>query len=224
MGLREVKKQHTRRNIADEAMRLFVQRGFEDVTVAEVAEAAQVSEKTVFNYFPTKESLVMDRWENTAKALRAGLADIGVHPVDAVRRILADELAALTSWLGDQEDTGAAIGSVRRFGELVSTTPALRAYYSDTMNELAMTVSGLLADRAGLATDDPVPRIAATALVGLWGVHFTALKKYLDSAATPTAVYEAVMADVDAAARLLLTGLGGLACTPAPAAMIPPEA
>ena len=60
MGLRESKKLHTRQVIADAAMQLFAQRGFDHVTVAEVAEAAAVSEKTVFNYFPTKEDLFFD--------------------------------------------------------------------------------------------------------------------------------------------------------------------
>ena len=57
-GLRERKKQRTRELIAESARRLFVKRGFERVTVAEVARAAEVSEATVFNYFPTKEDLL----------------------------------------------------------------------------------------------------------------------------------------------------------------------
>jgi AcrR family transcriptional regulator len=57
-GLRERKKQATREAIAAAAMELFHERGFDEVTVAEVAEAADVSEKTVFNYFPSKEELV----------------------------------------------------------------------------------------------------------------------------------------------------------------------
>src|SRR3954464_13602151 len=54
-GLRERKKRQTREQIARVAMKLFLKRGFDAVTVAEVAEAAGVSEKTVFNYFPAKE-------------------------------------------------------------------------------------------------------------------------------------------------------------------------
>jgi AcrR family transcriptional regulator len=213
-GLRERKKALTRQRLADTATQMFLARGFDAVRVTEIAAACDVSEKTVYNYFPTKESLILDRWESTAKALRAGLADAGTHPVDAVRGILAGELAALTSWLASQDDTVAAVGSVRRFGELIATTPALRAYHNDTMNELVMMASGLLATRVGQAADDPGPQIAATALMGLWTVHFTALRKYLDDTRTPAAVFAAVTADVDAAAELLRTGLGSFARTP----------
>ena len=213
-GLRERKKALTRQRLTDAATRMFLARGFDAVRVTEIAAACDVSEKTVYNYFPTKESLILDRWDGTARALRADLAEAGVHPVDAVRGILADELAALTSWLDSQDDTAAAIGSVRRFGKLIATTPALRAYHNDTMNELVTITSGLLAERVGLNADDPGPQIAATALLGLWAVHFTALRKYLDDTRTPAAVFAAVTADVDAAAELLRTVLGSFARTP----------
>ena len=62
-GLRERKKQQTREAIAETARRLFSERGFERVTVAEIAREARVAEKTVFNYFPTKEDLVYWRLE-----------------------------------------------------------------------------------------------------------------------------------------------------------------
>jgi AcrR family transcriptional regulator len=79
-GLRERKKQKTRQLIFDAASRLFAERGFDAVTVAEVARAAEVSEVTVFNYFPTKEGLVF-----------AGLESFEEHLVDAVRHRSAGE-------------------------------------------------------------------------------------------------------------------------------------
>src|SRR5213595_2049303 len=91
-GLRERKKRQLRQKLTDTATAMFLERGFEAVRVAEIAEACDVSEKTVFNYFPTKESLVLDHQEAVLVALRAGLADADVAPVDPVLRILADEL------------------------------------------------------------------------------------------------------------------------------------
>ena len=61
LGLRERKKARTRQAIADAAARLFAQRGYEQVAVSDVAREAEVSEQTVYNYFQTKEQLVIDR-------------------------------------------------------------------------------------------------------------------------------------------------------------------
>ena len=77
-GLRERKKQQTRQLIADKARRLFAECGFEQVTVAQVAEAADVAEATVFNYFPTKEDLFYSGLEAFEDAL-----------LDAIREHLA---------------------------------------------------------------------------------------------------------------------------------------
>src|SRR5512143_2584120 len=94
-GLRERKKRRTRAELSDAATRMFLERGFDAVRVAEVAEACGVSEKTVFNYFPTKEALLLDRLEGTAGALRSGLADAASSPVDAVLGVLAGEREGL---------------------------------------------------------------------------------------------------------------------------------
>ncbi len=83
-GLRERKKRMMRQLISDTATAMFLERGFEEVRVAEVAAACDVSEKTVYNYFPTKESLVLDREEPMAADIRRVLgpgrrADVA-HP------------------------------------------------------------------------------------------------------------------------------------------------
>ncbi len=74
-GLRERKKRHTRQQISDVATALFVVRGFDHVKVAEIAEVVGVSEKTVYNYFPTKESLVFDRADEGIARLAAALRE-----------------------------------------------------------------------------------------------------------------------------------------------------
>src|ERR1700724_2647309 len=105
-GLRERKKRLMRQQLTDTATLMFMERGFDAIRVAEVAEACGVSEKTVFNYFPTKESLVLDRLEPIVTALRDELADRQGPPVEAALRILDRELAGLTSLLARQDDPG----------------------------------------------------------------------------------------------------------------------
>ena len=176
--------------------------------MAEVAAACGVSEKTVFNYFPTKESLVLDRWDTTMASLRGGLADPGITPVAAVLRILDTELNGLTGWLAAQDDPAAATAQVRRFGDLLRATPALQAHQRDVAAQLVAEAAALLAKRAGMDPDDPEPRIAATALAGLWDIQFRALRRYLDGTRTTAEVREAVTAEVRRAARLIDDGPG----------------
>jgi AcrR family transcriptional regulator len=207
-GLRERKKRLMRRQLTDTATQLFLERGFDAVRVSEIAEACGVSEKTVFNYFPTKESLLLDRWDGTMGALRAALAEPGVPPVEATLRVLAAELGALTSWLDVAPDPGAAVAQIRRFGALIQSTPSLRAHRHDLADEVVAVAAELLAERAGLDAQDPEPQIAAAALLGLWQIHYRALRKYADGSRTPAQLRAAVTAEVRRAARLLDDGLG----------------
>jgi len=208
-GLRARKKRLMRRQLSDTATRMFLDRGFDAVRVSQVAEACGVSEKTVFNYFPTKESLVLDRLEATMASLRAGLPDPAVPPVEAALRILDRELAGLTTWLTGQDDPDQAARAVRRFGDLIRVTPSLRAYQSDMMDRLVFVAAEILAARAGMNADDPEPQIAARALLGLWHVQGESLRKHLGDA--PALVHEKVTADVRRAAGLIDRGLSTFA-------------
>src|ERR1700691_131114 len=205
-GLRARKKRLMRQQLSDTATRMFVERGFDAVRVAEVAEACGVSEKTVFNYFPTKESLVLDRLEVTMASLRTGLAEPAVPPTEAALRILDRELTALTTWLNGENAPAAAAEAMRRFGDLIRATPSLRAYQSDMMDQFVSLAAEILAARAAMRAEDPEPQIAARALLGLWHVQGESLRKHLDSA--PERVHELVTADVGRAARLIQSGLG----------------
>ena len=91
-GLRERKKRLMRRQLSDTATEMFMERGFEAVRVAEIAEACGVSEKTVYNYFPTKEALILDRWETTGASLRTA------SPSPAPRRSRRSCGSSPTNW------------------------------------------------------------------------------------------------------------------------------
>jgi AcrR family transcriptional regulator len=206
-GHRERKKRLMRQQLSDAATAMFLARGFDGVRVAEVGAACGVSEKTVFNYFPVKEALVMDRLEATLDALSAGLANRGLTPVQAVLEVLDQELGALTGLLAAQEDAARGREAIRRFGDLIRATPALRAYQADMTDQAASAAAGVLAARAGMAADDPEPQITARALLGLLRVQADSLRRHLDSTATPALLHEQVTADVRRAARLIETGL-----------------
>jgi AcrR family transcriptional regulator len=210
-GLRERKKRLMRQQLSDTATQMFMDRGFDAVRVTEIAEACGVSEKTVFNYFPTKESLILDRLEATMASLKSGLAQPGVEPAQAALRILDDELTAMTSWLAAQDDLAQASAAIRRFGTLIQAAPSLRAHQSDMMDQFVAVAAEILAGQAGLSPDDPEPQIAATALLGLWRIQFRALSKYLDGTRTPAQVHQAVSAEVNRAAQVIERGLRSFA-------------
>jgi len=210
-GLRARKKRLMRQHLSDTATAMFLARGFDGVRVAEVGAACGVSEKTVFNYFPAKEGLVMDRLEATLSALSAGLSDPALTPVQAVLAVLGQELGAMTGLLAAREDAPQAREAFRRFGDLIRATPALRAYVADMTDQAVSAAAEVLAARAGTAADAPEPQIAARALLGLWRVQADSLRRHLDRAATPALLHEQVTADVRRAARLIDAGLGTFA-------------
>src|SRR5918999_1603440 len=126
-GLRERKKQQTRRLIADTARRLFAERGFEAVTVAEVAREAEVAEKTVFNYFPTKEDLFYSRLEEFEEELLMAVRERGggERNLGAVRDFLTAQrgVFAMKAPGGDAEATE----QLRTVTRVVTESPALLA-------------------------------------------------------------------------------------------------
>jgi AcrR family transcriptional regulator len=182
-GLRERKKRQQRQQLTDVATAMFLDR-VREVRVAEIAEACDVSEKTVFDYFPTKESLVLDHPDAMA-TLRTGLADASATPLEAVLRILADELTALASWSAGHDDPAEASARVGQFNALIQSTPALRAYQREMTEQLVAVAAEVQAVRQGMRADDPEPH----------------------GARTPTEVGRAVTSEVQAAARLLDGGL-----------------
>ncbi|MFB7089476.1 TetR family transcriptional regulator [Streptomyces sp. NPDC056296] len=120
-GLRERKKQRTIQSLSDIAIGLFVERGFDAVSVAEVAAAAEVSKPTLFRYFPAKEDLVLHRIaDHEGEAAR--VAGEGPAPIEALRRhfLAGLERADPVTGLSDRPD-------VLAFHTLLYGTPALVA-------------------------------------------------------------------------------------------------
>ncbi|MFJ4523225.1 TetR family transcriptional regulator [Streptomyces sp. NPDC088810] len=159
MGLRERKKQRMYQDVSDTAVRLFLERGFDAVSVAEVAAAAGISKPTLFRYFPAKEDLVLHRiadHETEAARVAAGAAD----PVDALRR---NFLAGL-----DRRDPVTGLNDhpqVLAFHRLLYGTPALvaRAYAHVERSEaaLAEALGGGLEARLAAGQIIAVQRILA---------------------------------------------------------------
>ncbi|ALO94613.1 TetR family transcriptional regulator [Streptomyces olivaceoviridis] len=159
MGLRERKKQRMYQDVSDIAVRLFLERGFDAVSVAEVAAAAGISKPTLFRYFPAKEDLVLHRiadHETEAARVVAGEAD----PVDALRRHFLAGLERRDPVTGLNDHPG-----VLAFHRLLYGTPSLvaRAYAHQERSEaaLAEALGGDLAARLAAAQIIAVQRVLA---------------------------------------------------------------
>jgi AcrR family transcriptional regulator len=202
-GLRERKRRLTRQRISDVATVLFSTRGFDNVTVAEVAEIVGVSEKTIYNYFPTKESLVLDEAdlaiETFARTLRDRRPDESLTAV-ALRALREDDKRF-------DEIPDELVEFLPRFGEMVDATPALRAAWLDMRNRLLAVAVEQISAEAELDPNDPEPQIAARALVGLGDIGFESRMRHIRDGLRGPALNAAVERDVERAARLIETGL-----------------
>jgi AcrR family transcriptional regulator len=202
-GLRERKKRLTRQQISDAATTLFVVRGFERVTVAQIAEIVGVSEKTVYNYFPTKESLVFDRADEGRERLASALRERG--PSESPTRVILRELAEQNRDLEELPDESQML--LPLFAEMIATTPALRAAWLELQDRLTVVVTAELAAHADVDPLEPEPMIAARAVVGLIELSFQSRIRHIEAGLHGAALGAAIAEDLERAARLLDTGL-----------------
>jgi AcrR family transcriptional regulator len=202
-GLRERKKRVTRQLISDTATWMFCERGFDRVRVAEIAAEVGVSEKTVFNYFPTKESLVFDREADLVAGIHETLTARapGVSPTQAMVGFIERECAHLDV-LGPEFHP-----LFLAFARMIEDTPALRAAGHELSGKLVAVAREALAESAGLDPRDPEPAVAAQALISLWDIQFTSLRRHIEGGVPVPGLREAVLDDTRRAARLLDTGL-----------------
>lgn len=193
IGLRERKKRETRRNLARVAVALFAERGFDAVTVADVARAADVSTKTVFNYFPTKEDLMLDGREAFADELiqRVRERPAGESVLAAVR---AHTLATATQIR--------ALPAERRaeFRQVMRDAPTVQARFRQMLSRHDQALARVLAEEGGAGTDDLVPVVAAELLGVLAHLAFCDLTGAVSGADVTDAIGRAF--------DLLETGMG----------------
>ncbi len=160
-GLRERKKRQTRELIADVARGLFAERGFDAVTVAQVARAANVSEVTVFNYFPTKEDLFYGGMQFFEEKLLDAVRERapGTSVLEAFRRPVLEGMPRLA--------TDEAVAAIAAAGNLISASPALEAHEREIVARYTRRLAELLADEAGAEPGDVEAIGVASALMGV---------------------------------------------------------
>lgn len=162
-GLRAWKKERTRTTISDVATGLFMRDGFEAVTLAQIAAAAEVSVKTVFNYFPSKEDLFFDRAEDVIGALVDAIVERGpgVTIVAALHHVLADRLAPFDTDGWRPLRSPERYEGFRRYLATEEASPALRTRRLAIGELWSARLAQLIAQQLGFPAGDP--RAAAMA-------------------------------------------------------------
>ena len=208
-GLRERRKQATRQAISDVATEMFVARGFDEVTIAQVADAAGVAKMTVTNYFPRKEDLVFDR----AEAVIRSLADVvacrapGESLLDAIRRDYAERVARADVTLGL---------STPAFARMIEDSPVLASRGLDMLFQIERALGDTIATETG--ADNPQQRLVAAVLSSVHRVLYAEGSRRSLAGQPRGEICAALAAAATRAFDLLEPSLGGYLVRPEPGA------
>lgn len=172
VGQRERNRQRIRSAIRDAARELFVERGFDGASVAEVARRAGVTEKTVFNHFPTKEDLVYSEMENWEGRMVASIRDRppGRSVLDAFQAFVSEPSGLLAGGDADRDELAGLV-------QLVLDTPALRAREAETFARYTDALAEVFADELGTDPGDPQAWILANAMMGVHRALLTHVRR-----------------------------------------------
>ncbi len=159
------KRLATRQGISNAATRLFFERGFDHVTVDEIAAVADVGRKTVFNHFPRKEDMFFDRDEEGRERLREALRgrDPSIPPIETLR-LLAHRLVA------EQSPYVEFSAASQRFIEMIERSDTLKARARAIRDEIAQLLTVALSECVGRKPTDPDAHLAAGLLLATWTV------------------------------------------------------
>jgi AcrR family transcriptional regulator len=195
------KRLATRQRISDIASRLFVERGFDQVTVDEIAEAADVARMTVFNHFSRKEDMFFDLDEEGREDLLAALQnrDAETSPIEALRLFAHQAIAEQRPYVRFFE------GGSERFMETIRASEALKARARAIRDELTDLLAIALAKAAGRyrarRQPDPAATLAASLLVATWEVAFLEAHRVFHQSRSIRKANKAFLAIVDQGTR-----------------------
>jgi len=204
-GLRERRKQETRQAISDVATGMFAERGFDEVTIAQVAEAAGVAKMTVTNYFPRKEDLVFDRAESIVRSL----ADVirarapGESMLAAIRRDFAERVARADVTLGLSSPA---------FARMIENSPALTGRGLEMIYQREQALGDAIAAETG--GDDPRVRLVAALLASVHRVLYTEASRRSQAGESRPEICAALAAESARAFDLLEPSLGDYGVRP----------
>ena len=169
LGLRERKKLASMRRIQEVALDLFDERGFDDVTIEQIAEVAEVSPSSVYRYFGTKEQVVL--WDEVDRRLFDAIEiELASHPpIDAMRRAIS---GVMTQFFDAEDDLA------KRKTRYALEEPALRAALLELSDEFTQRVAEAVARASGQTPDELEPQVVAATLIAAmmtaarhWNAH-----------------------------------------------------
>lgn len=203
------KRLTTRQKISDAASRLFIERGFDKVTVDEIATAADVARMTVFNHFARKEDMFFDLDEQGREDLRAALEkrDAGISPIEALRlfahRAIAEQLAYVRFF-----EEGSEL-----FMRTIRDSEVLKARARVIRDELTEMLAGAFAKTARRQQPDTAATLAATLIVATWEVAFLEAHRIFRHGRDVKKANKAFLAIVDQGTRGVRVALEGSSYT-----------
>jgi AcrR family transcriptional regulator len=187
-GLRDLKKARTRRLIAETAARLFAERGYEQVTVSEVARAAEVAEQTLYNYFPTKERLVTDREQEIEERLGELIRSrpAGISPAAAIHDFALDIV-----WAMHDTEPEIARGTL---GYLAAISPAVNRLALELTDRQATALAAAIADTTAVPPE--IARLQGIALAGVFQIIISESGRRTHDGQTPAEIADALVPQI----------------------------
>lgn len=205
LSLRSRKKIRTRQQIADAAARLFAERGYDEVTVADVARLAEVSEQTVYNFFSSKEQLVLDEEAAFEARLLSLVRDRSrdTKLAEAVRR----GTHAFLDELGRRPRSPYSTGGMPC---LVNVSPTLRRAWLEAQDRCADSIARVLVENGRGTLTPPAAKVLGFSILTLFAVILDEVGRAMQEGADLRAVIEALRPQVDDAVGRIAPALNSI--------------